>query len=458
MLQVKVRTAPRPVAEPATAPLNHPPAGAPASRLVFLSYAHADRAELLPFIQQMQPLIERQGLDLFFDADRLQAGDVWSDKLQAALQRCELFLLFASPASLASAFCIQRELLAAIDRQRRGLCRVVPVVLRPCDWARKLLPDRSGESLGRYQALPKGGTPVVTHSGAARDEVWLAIVDSLDMLLSSPATAATPVAFAGFTAHAATPVPPLLPYLCDQQNPERAVRELLMRWRSQTQPLVVVLRADALDCPDWFVNRIDERHLRKLLPKLTPGLGLQRHSGLQWPTPQLGLRDGTALQGWFLDQLIERVMGDPYANEDELLQRLRDEAMNRLFIGGVPTAPPDFVRLSLQALGACLGRLSQRLDKVRLAAVLWSEDPALKLLVPDPPWDCNGPDACIGLPAPLGRFGLDAVRDWVLLDEVQRFAAIDRTELDAAFDGAPAELTMRQFAAIAGPLLQRQAG
>ena len=95
---------------------------------------------------------------------------------------------------------------------------------------------------------------------------------------------------------------------------------------------------------------------------------------------------------------------------------------------------------------------------MRLAAVLWSEDPALKLLVPDPPWDCNGPDACIGLPAPLGRFGLDAVRDWVLLDEVQRFAAIDRTELDAAFDGAPAELTMRQFAAIAGPLLQRQAG
>lgn len=108
--------------------------------MVFISYAHADRAELLPFVEQLQPLVEREQLNLFFDAERLQAGDVWDDKLQAALQSCELFLLFASPASLASAFCIQRELLVAIDRQRRGQCRVVPVVLRPCDWPASCCP------------------------------------------------------------------------------------------------------------------------------------------------------------------------------------------------------------------------------------------------------------------------------------------------------------------------------
>lgn len=440
MLQVKVRTPLKTAAG----------ARAAAGRGVFISYAHADRAEVLPFVEQLQPLVEREQLDLFFDADNLKAGDVWSDKLQAALQRCELFVLFASPASLASEFCIQRELLVALDRQRRGLCRIVPVVLRDCDWKRKLLPDGSGESLSRFQILPAGGTPVTRSAGAARDAVWMGIVNGLAEVLAEPAAAAPP-------ARAAAAVPPLLPYLCDQQAPERAVRELLMRWRAQAGPLVVMLRAGAPDCPDHFINRIDERHLRKLLPKLTPGLDLQRHSGPQWPTPQLGLRDGAALQGWFLDQVIERVTGDPYANEDELVQRLQDDAMNRLFVSGVPTAPPEFVRLSLQALGACLGRLSQRLHKVRLAAVLWSEDPSLKLLPPEPPWDCSGPDACIGLPAPLGRFGLDAVRDWALLDEVQRFAAIDRTELDNAFEGAPAELTMREFAAIAAPLLQRQA-
>lgn len=168
--------------------------------MVFISYAHADRAELLPFVEQLQPLVEREQLNLFFDAERLQAGDVWDDKLQAALQSCELFLLFASPASLASAFCIQRELLVAIDRQRRGQCRVVPVVLRPCDWARKLLPDRSGESLGRYQALPESGLPVSGFTGAARDQAWLNIVNSLAALLASPpAPLAPPAGPAGAT-------------------------------------------------------------------------------------------------------------------------------------------------------------------------------------------------------------------------------------------------------------------
>jgi hypothetical protein len=444
MLQVRVRTPQRPAAAAAAA--------VPAGRAVFISYAHADRADVLPFIERLQPLIERERLDLFFDAERLKAGDVWGDKLQAALQRCELFVLLATPACLASEFCIQRELLVALDRQRRGLCRIVPVVLRECDWKRKLLPDGSGELLSRFQILPAGGTAVAATEGAARDTVWMNIIDGLAEVLAEPAAAAPPARAAPPTA-----VPSLLPYLCDQQVPERAVRDLLLRWRAQAGPLVVMLRADATDCPDHFIDRIDERHLRKLLPKLTPGLELQRHGGLQWPTPQLGLRDGAALQGWFLDQIVERVTGDPYATEDELLQRLRDDAMNRLFIGGVPTAAADFIQASLQALGVCLGRLSQRLDKVRLAAVLWSEDPALKLMTADPPWECASADACIGLPAPLGRFGHDAVRDWALLDEVQRFAAIDRTELDAAFAGTPGELTMREFAAIAAPLLQRQA-
>ncbi|MDY0746539.1 toll/interleukin-1 receptor domain-containing protein [Paucibacter sp. R3-3] len=439
MLQVKVRTPSKHVAT------------TPSRGVLFISYSHADREDVLPFVQQLQPLVEREQLDLFFDADRLKAGDVWSDKLSAALQRCELFVLLVTPSCLASEFCIQRELLVALDRQRRGLCRIVPVVLRDCDWKRKLLPDGSQEYLSRFQALPAGdGAAVAFSSGAARDAAWLAIVNALAEVLAEPVSAVQPAA------RAPVSVPALLPYLCDQVIPERGVRELLTRWRTQGGPLLLMLRAAAPDCPDYFIDRIDERHLRKLLPKLTPGLDLQRHSGLQWPTLQMGLRDDAALQGWFLDQIIERVTADPYASEDELLQQLNDEGMNRLFVAGVPTAPPEFVRLSLQALAACLARLGQRLEKARLAAMLWSEDPALRQLPADTRWDDTA--VCIGLPVPLGRFGVEAVRDWAMLDEVQQFAAIDRTELDAAFEGAPDELTMREFAAIAGPLLQRQAG
>ncbi|MET0540992.1 MAG: toll/interleukin-1 receptor domain-containing protein [Variovorax sp.] len=443
MLQVKIQTAPR-------APAASAPAGlSPGTRQVFISYSHVDRTDVAPFVQHLLPLAERERLDVFFDADDLRAGDVWSDKLQAALKRCDLFLLLVTPASLASQFCMSQELLIAIDRQRRGLCRVVPIVLRACDWQRKLLPDGSREALGRYQSLPAGGRPVASSEGAARDEVWLDIVDALSQLLAEPPTVTLPQS-AGPAA-----VPALLPYLCDQQVPEIAVRNLLTQWRAQPRPLVLVLRADAVDCPDWFVNRIDERHLRKLLARIAPGIGLQRHSGLQWPGAQLGLRDVAKLEQFFMDQIIERVLGDSYGTEDELLQRLREEATNRLFIGGLPTAPQDFLALSLQALASCLGRLTRRLDKVLLAAVLWSEDPALKSAEPNPRWDSDGPEACIGVPAALGPFDMSAVVDWSLLDEVRSYASVDRTELEDAFRGAPAQLTMREFAAIAGPMLQR---
>jgi hypothetical protein len=437
MLQVKVRT---PVQS----------ASIPERGVLFISYAYADREDVKPFVEVLQPLVEREQLELFYDFERLKAGDVWSDKLESALKRCKLFVLLATPASLASDFCIQRELLVALDRQRRGDCRIVPVVLRDCDWKGKLLPDASGELLSRFQALPKGGAAVAASSGAARDAVWLGVVNALADVLADPAAALTP------PLRAAVEVPALLPYLCDQSAPESDVRDLLKAWSRQTGPLVVMLRAQAPDCPDHFIKRIDERHLSRLLPKLTPGLRLPRHSGLQWPLPHMRQAGSErSLQAWFLDQIVERVMGDAYCNEDELLQCLRDEGSNRLFIGGVPTAPPEFVRLSLQALGQCLAGLTEKLDKVRLAAALWSEDPALAQQDLGDAWDSR--HAFIGRPAPLGSFDRQAMRSWALLDEVQKFAAIDQTQLDEAFAGAAEQLTMREFAAIARPLLQRQA-
>lgn len=439
MLQVKVRPG-----APAASD-----SGSPRQRHVFISYSSKDRAEVRQFVEFMNPLAESERLKIFFDADNLRAGDLWSNELKMALDSTVLFILFMSPASLASRYCMEEELLTALDRQRKGLCRVVPVVLKTCDWKRKLLPDKSGDSLGVYHVLPPDEVAVASREGEARDVLWLEVVKGLSGLLTDPA--ATNVA----VKPALVTIPALLPYLCDQVISERGVLELLRRWQNRPVPLIVVLRAHAADCPDWFVNRIDERHLRKLLPRLTPGLGLQRHGGLQWPSPQLKLAEDQQFQGWFRDQLIERVLGDPYATEEQLVQCLRDEANNRLFVGGLPKAPREFLLRSLRALAACLAKLSQQLGNVRLAVVLWSEDSSLKVDEADFAADASGRDACLGLPEPLGVFGIKEIRDWAGLDEVRRFAAIDVVELDEAFDSTHSRLRMSEFVAVAGPLLQR---
>lgn len=436
MLQIKTRAPSKPAA------------ALPTRGVLFLSYSHVDQPAVLPFVQHLQPLVEREELALFFDARDLKAGDLWSDKIDAALAQCELFVLLVSPDCLASKFCVERELLMALDRQRRGLCRIVPVVLRDCDWQRKLLPDGSGRELGAFQVLPAGGVAIAASSGAALDSAWLGVVHGLAAVLADPAAAQSPP-------RRAVDVPPLLPYLCDQVMTESEVRQLLRTWSARPGPLVVMLRARAQDCPDHFINRIDERHLRKLLPRLTPGLQLQRHGGLQWPRPPSRPPAAADLETWFMEQITERVMGDPYPTEAELLDRMREEGTNRLFIGSVPTAPPEFVRVSLRALSTCLARLNAKLDKVRLAAALWSEDQALAPLELGEDWDCS--DACIGRPAPLGNFDREAMRDWAMLDEVQKFADIDQTRLDEALGDPGRTLSMREFAALALPLLQRHA-
>src|SRR5262249_14491450 len=79
------------------------------------------------------------------------------------IETCHIFLPLVSPDYLASRYCYQREMYCALSRHESGDARVIPVILRPCDWRstpmRKLL------------ALPKDGTPVIAWT--RRDEGWL---------------------------------------------------------------------------------------------------------------------------------------------------------------------------------------------------------------------------------------------------------------------------------------------
>ena len=58
-----------------------------------------------------------------------------------------------SPDFLASDYCNDVEMTRAMERNQKGEARVVPVILKPCDW--------ETSRFARFQALPKGGKPVV---------------------------------------------------------------------------------------------------------------------------------------------------------------------------------------------------------------------------------------------------------------------------------------------------------
>jgi TIR domain len=76
---------------------------------VFVSYAHADLADLLPILDRL----DAAGQPLWFDKG-LEGATDWDTSLALKLQGCQALLLFLSPASVASPW-VQREVRYADD-------------------------------------------------------------------------------------------------------------------------------------------------------------------------------------------------------------------------------------------------------------------------------------------------------------------------------------------------------
>jgi hypothetical protein len=120
---------------------------------VFYSYAHADedfRVELEKHLR----LLERQGFITGWHDRNISAGMDWKNAIDDHLESAGIILLLISADFLASDYCFDIELKRAMERDAGGKARVIPVILRNCDW--------SSAPFGKLQALPKDARPI-TH-------------------------------------------------------------------------------------------------------------------------------------------------------------------------------------------------------------------------------------------------------------------------------------------------------
>lgn len=127
----------------------------------FISYTHADSALKEQLVRHLVPL-RREGLiELWHDA-MLRPGEHLDPAVQAALAASDVVILLVSADFIASEYCYEQEMLRAFARQRAGTARVIPIVLRPCQW--KGVPIGDGQTLSEYVALPTDGKPVISWS------------------------------------------------------------------------------------------------------------------------------------------------------------------------------------------------------------------------------------------------------------------------------------------------------
>jgi CheY-like chemotaxis protein len=128
---------------------------------VFYSYAPPDE-EMRDTLEHHLAGLKRQGLITAWHEGKIGPGEDMRRITQERLATARVVLLLVSADFLASDACYEEQLTSAVERHARGEARVIPVILRDCDWAI--------DPLDRLMPLPKDGRPVA--SWASRDEAF----------------------------------------------------------------------------------------------------------------------------------------------------------------------------------------------------------------------------------------------------------------------------------------------
>ncbi len=128
---------------------------------IFFSYSHKDE-QLRNELEAHLALLKHEGLVDSWHDRRIIAGDEIDGSIFAKLEAADIILLLVSSDFINSQYCYSRELMRAMERHDAGEAKVIPVILRHCDW--------TNAPFGKLMASPRDGYPV--SSWPDRDEAF----------------------------------------------------------------------------------------------------------------------------------------------------------------------------------------------------------------------------------------------------------------------------------------------
>ena len=144
------------------------------NKSVFVSYSHKDERYRQKMNVAFAQLRRSKRITIWHDR-KILPGQEWDIEIGEMLETADIILLLVSPDFLASDYAYSREMQRALERHKSGSAKVVPIILRPCDW--------QDSPLGVLQALPSEGRPVSSWSN--RDQAWLDVAQGLRRLISN---------------------------------------------------------------------------------------------------------------------------------------------------------------------------------------------------------------------------------------------------------------------------------
>lgn len=118
---------------------------------LFVSYSHKDEV-LRDALETHLSLLKSQGVIQVWYDRKIGAGAEFAASIDENLADSQIILLLISPDFLASTYCWGVEMKQAMEMHEKKTARVIPVILRACDW--RTAP------FGKLLAAPKDGKPI----------------------------------------------------------------------------------------------------------------------------------------------------------------------------------------------------------------------------------------------------------------------------------------------------------
>lgn len=120
---------------------------------IFFSYSHKDEV-LRNELEAHLALLKHEGLVESWHDRRIVAGDELEEAIFSQLETANIILLLVSSDFMSSNYCYSREMTRAMERHHKQEAKVIPVILRHCDW--------TNAPFGKLMAVPRDAKPVTS--------------------------------------------------------------------------------------------------------------------------------------------------------------------------------------------------------------------------------------------------------------------------------------------------------
>ena len=136
---------------------------------VFLSYSEKDERYKNDLLDHLSAL-RRKGIIESWDKRKIEAGAEWEEELLKHFNEADIVLCLISSNFISSDHCYDIEMQEALTRQKAGKTRIIPLLLRECDW--------ENTPFRELQIVPRDGQAILSRP-SKKDLIFAKVVKDI---------------------------------------------------------------------------------------------------------------------------------------------------------------------------------------------------------------------------------------------------------------------------------------